>query len=248
MASLEGKTALVTGAARNIGRAIAKTLAADGANIVVAALADVEAAETVAGEIAASGAKAIVGIGDVTDRATVDGIAARARDAFGGIDIVICNASARGQVPFLEMSHEQFRRVVDISLDGAFHLAQTALPDMLARGWGRIVTLGGVSWHAGTPGRAHNLTGKAGLAGLTRALAAEYATSGITVNMVSPGQIETVRPASAGALPAGTPAIPMGRKGTVDEIASAVRFLCQPEQAYTTGQILHVNGGLHYGG
>ncbi|MEM7742989.1 MAG: SDR family NAD(P)-dependent oxidoreductase [Pseudomonadota bacterium] len=245
---LAGRTALISGASRNIGRQIAIDLAAQGAAVVVNAVQDAQAAESVADEIRALGGVAISHLAEITDRAGVDAMVARASAELGAPTILICNASARGQVPFLEMTHEQFRRVVDISLDGAFHLAQACLPAMLEAGWGRIVTLGGISWHVGTPGRAHNLTGKAGLAGFTRALAAEYAQTGVTVNMISPGHIDTVRPASAGNSPAVPAAIPMGRKGTVHEISSAVRFLCQPDQSYITGQTLHVNGGHFLGG
>jgi len=244
---LAGRTALVTGAARNIGRATALRLAASGANVVVNSVQDRDAAHGVADEIAAAGGKAIVAMADVTDRDAVFAMAEAARAAFGGVDILIANASARGQVPFLEMEYGQWRRVIDISLDGTFHLAQAVLPMMLERGWGRIVTLGGISWHVGLRNRVNNLVAKSGLTGLTRGLAAEFSGRGITVNMVSPGMIETVRPASAGALPPRDSPPPVGRLGTVGEIASAVHFLCLPEQGYTTGQILHVNGGMYYG-
>jgi len=244
---LTGKTALVTGAARNIGRATALRLAGSGANVVVNALKDRDAAEAVRAEIEAAGGRAVVALGDVADRAAVEAVAAAGREAFGGIDILVCNASARGQVPFLEMDHATWRRVIDISLDGAFHCAQVALPDMLAQGWGRIVTLGGIAWHVGFRNRANNLAAKSGLAGFTRALAAEFGGRGVTTNMVSPGPIETVRPASAGALPALDNPPPVPRFGTVDEVASAVHFLCLPDQAYVNGQILHVNGGMYYG-
>jgi 3-oxoacyl-[acyl-carrier protein] reductase len=118
---------------------------------------------------------------------------------------------------------------------------------MIAKGWGRIITLGGISWHAGTRRRAHNLAGKAGLTGLTRALAVEFGDRGITANVISPGTIETVRPASAGASPLGHSTPPVPRRGQVEEIASAALFLAQPEQGYLTGQILHVNGGMYLG-
>jgi len=243
-----GHTALVTGASRNIGRAIALSLSAAGANIVVNTLSDVEAAEAVAAEIDTQGGNAIVAVGDIVDRDAVAAMVAAGKKAFGRIDVLVANASARGQIDFLDMSYETYRRVIDISLDGTFHLAQATLPMMIDAGWGRIVTLGGVSWHAGLKRRAHNLTAKAGLTGLTRALAVEFGGHGITVNMVAPGMIETVRPASAGTLPARAAEPPVARKGTVDEIASSVRFLCDPAQSYITGQIIHVNGGYHLGG
>ena len=245
---LAGKTALVTGAARNIGRATAVRLARLGANVIVNALQDRDAADAVVAEIETAGAKAMVAMADVTDRAAVRAMIAAGRDRFGAIDILICNASARGQVPFLEMDYEAWRRVIDISLDGAFHLSQGVLAEMVGRGWGRIVTLGGISWHVGFTGRANNLVAKSGLTGLTRALAAEFAGQGITVNMVSPGPVETVRPASAGAMPSSGNLPPIGRMSSVNEIASAVGFLCLPEQGAVTGQILHVNGGMYFGG
>ena len=244
---LAGKTALVTGASRNIGRAIALKLAAAGADIVVNTLQDGQAAERVAGEIKALGRKSLVQVNDIVDRAAVDRMVAAANAALGPIDILVCNASSRGQVPFLEMSHATWRRVIDISLDGTFHCAQAVLPGMIAKGWGRIVTLGGISWHAGLKGRAHNLAGKSGLTGLTRALAVEFGNRGITANMIAPGAIETVRPASAGVSSAADMVPPVPRRGSVEEIASAALFLAHPDQAYITGQIIHVNGGAYLG-
>ncbi len=245
--SLAGRTALVTGASRNIGREIALSLSRAGANIVVNTLQDAAAAETVAAEIRAEGGNAIVAVADIVKRDQVDDMVSAAKREFGQVDILVANASARGLVDFLDMDHETFRRVIDISLDGTFHLAQATLPMMVESGWGRIVTLGGISWHVGLNRRAHNLAAKSGLTGLTRALAVEFGGQGITVNMVSPGMIETVRPASAGALPPRSSQPPVGRSGTVAEIASSVRFLCDPAQAYITGQIIHVNGGIHLG-
>jgi 3-oxoacyl-[acyl-carrier protein] reductase len=246
--SLAGHTALVTGGARNIGRAIALSLSQAGANVLVNTLQDREAAEAVAAEIRDSGGNAIVAVADIVNRDQVLAMVEMAKQEFGKVDIMIANASARGHVDFLDMDHETFRRVIDISLDGTFHLAQATLPMMIEGGWGRIVTLGGISWHTGLNRRAHNLSAKAGLTGLTRALAVEFGDRGITVNMVSPGVIETVRPASAGARPARSLEPAVGRAGTVDEIASSVRFLCDPAQAFITGQIIHVNGGYYLGG
>jgi len=245
---LSGRTALVTGAARNIGRETALRLAASGANVIVNAVHDRDAAEAVAAEIEAAGGRALAVLADITDRGAVGAMVEEGIAAFGAIDILVCNASARGQVPFLEMDHATWRRVIDISIDGTFHLAQAVLPGMIARGWGRIVTIGGISWHVGTRNRVNNLTAKAGLTGLTRGLAAEFGGHGITANMVAPGSVDTVRPASAGLAPPMESLPPVPRKATVGEIASAVHFLCLPEQGYVTGQILHVNGGIFYGG
>ena len=244
---LAGKAAIVTGSARNIGRATALALAADGASIVVNAVQDKAAAKKVAGEVEATGGKAIVQMANVTDRKAVDAMVKAAVKAFGGVDILVCNASQRGQKPFLEMTFEEWSKVIDISLDGSFHLAQACLPEMMKRGWGRIITLGGISCHIGTPNRVHNLVSKAGLVGFTRGVAMEFAQHNITVNCISPGFINTERPASAGARPTPKVQSPVGRMGEPTEIAAMVRYLCTPEAAYITGQTLHVNGGMYLG-
>jgi 3-oxoacyl-[acyl-carrier protein] reductase len=244
---LAGKTALVTGASRNIGRAIALRLAGAGADIVVNTLQDRAAAERVAAEIEATGRRSLVQIADIVDRAAVHQMVQKAGEAFGSIDILVCNASSRGQIDFLDLDHAAWRRVIDISLDGTFHCAQATLPGMIAKGWGRIITLGGISWHAGFKRRAHNLTGKSGLTGLTRALAVEFGDRGITANVIAPGAVATARPASAGTPPVRVSLSPVPREARVDEIASAALFLAHPEQAYLNGQIIHVNGGAYLG-
>jgi 3-oxoacyl-[acyl-carrier protein] reductase len=245
--SLRGKTAIVTGAARNIGRAIALALAADGAHVVVNARQDGDAARRVAEEVQRAGGRAIAHVADVTDRGAVEEMVRVGTETFGGIDLLVLNASQRGMKPFLSMSYEEWRRVIDISLDGSFHLAQTCVPHMMRAGWGRIVTLGGMSWYVGTPERVHSLVSKSGLVGFTRGLATELAPHGITVNCVAPGSIDTERPASAGPRPPLKSPVPVGRLGEPGEIAGAVRFLCQPEAGYITGQTLHVNGGSYLG-
>ncbi len=245
--TLTGKTALITGAARNIGKAIAQAYANAGANVVINTLQDRAAAEGVATEITGAGGHAMVEVADVVDRSAVEAMVGRARNRFGGIDILVANASARGLVDFLEMDYATWRRIIDISLDGTFHLAQTTLPGMIDKGWGRIITVGGISWHLGFKRRANNLTGKSGLVGLTRALAAEFGDRGITANNISPGQIDTARPASAGERPPMANPPPVPRMGAVDEIASAALFLADPRQGYINGQIIHVNGGSYLG-
>ena len=250
--SLAGKVAIVTGAARNIGRETAILLAADGASVVINALQDNAAAEKVIWEITANGGTAISCLCDVSDRKAVDKMVDEAVDAFGGVDILVLNASQRGQKPFTEMTFEEWRNVINISLNGAFFMSQASVLHMIEKGWGRIVTLGGISWHIGTPGRVHNLVAKSGLVGFTRGLAVglavELADHGITVNCVSPGFIDTERPASAGKRPPLKIHPPIDRMGSTDEIASMVRYLCQPEAAYITGQTMHVNGGMYLGG
>ncbi len=246
--TLAGKTAIVTGSARNIGRSIAMALGADGANVVVNAVRDKDAAEKVSREVTAAGGKGVVHICDITNRKAAQKMVETAISEFGGVDILVCNASVRGQKPFTEMGYDEWRRVLDISLDGSFFLAQASVLSMIERGWGRIVTLGGISWHIGTPGRVHNLVAKAGLVGFTRGLAVEMAEHNITVNCVSPGFINTERPQSAGKRPALKVTPPVARMGETEEITSMVRYLCQPEAAYITGQTLHVNGGMYLGG
>lgn len=245
---LSGRVALVTGGARNIGRATALRLAADGAAVAVNARQDADAAEAVAKEIRSAGGRAMTHLADVTDRSAAAAMVDTVSTQLGGIDILILNASTRAQVPFLDMAYEDWRRVIDTSLDGAFHLSQACLPGMIERGWGRIVTLGGISWHIGTANRVHNLVSKSGLTGFTRGLAVEMAEHGITVNSVSPGFIDTVRPGSAGVRPNLKIEPPAGRLGESEEVASMVHYLCQPEAAYVTGQVMHVNGGVYLGG
>ena len=246
--TLAGKTAVITGSSRNIGKATALALAADGANIVVNGVQDQAAADAVVKEIEAMGGKAIAKLADVATKAGADALVQAGVDAFGGVDIMVVNASTRGQKAFLEMPHADFRRVVDTTIDSAFFLCQAAIPHMQKAGWGRVITLGGVSWYIGMPNRIHNLTGKSAIVGFTHGIASEFATQGITANCVSPGATETVRPASAGTgNPRNAMNIPMERQGDVKEMAATVRFLCQPDAAYITGQTIHVNGGLFLG-
>lgn len=242
---LDGKVALVTGAGKNIGRAIALRLARDGAAVVVNGRSDRAAAEAVAGEIAAMGGRAMARLADVSDPRAVARMVEDAAAALGGIDIAVSNAGLRRQTPFLEMPLEEWREILSVALDGAFILARAVAPHMVRRGGGSIVGLSGISTHLGTPNRAHVSASKAGLEGLMRALAVELAPHGIRCNCVAPGTIDTARGATAGALPdqlAGD-AVPLRRKGTADEIAAVVRLLVGPEGGYVTGQTIHVNGG-----
>lgn len=244
--ALQGKVAIVTGGARNIGRAIALALGADGANVVVNARGDADAAATVAHEVDAAGGSGLAHVADVTDADAVRAMVAAAVAAFGRVDILVSNAAVRRQQPFLEMSYDDWRQIIAVPLDGAFHCAQACVPHMIEAGGGAIVTIGGISTHIGTPNRAHVSAAKSGLVGLTRALAVELAPHNIRANCVSPGSIDTVRGASAGARPAqmGGNDIPAGRLGKPEEIAAMVRHLCRPDAAYITGQTIHVNGGM----
>lgn len=244
--TLAGKVAVVTGAGKNIGRAIALSLARDGAKVVVNGRSDAAAIDAVAAEIRAAGGSAEAVVADVSDADAVARLVAQA----GPIDILVCNAGLRRQTPFLEMSLAEWREILSVALDGAFILSRAVLPGMVARGGGSIVALSGISTHVGTPNRAHVSASKAGLEGLMRAIAVEFAPQGIRANCVAPGAVDTTRGASAGAMPQGLgreDGIPMRRKATIDEIASVVRMLAGPEGGYVTGQTIHVNGGAFLG-
>ena len=242
---LAGKVALVTGGARNIGRAISRALAAGGAAVMVNARTSHSEAEETAAAIRDTGGRAALHLADVTDAGAVAALVDATVAEFGRLDFLVNNAALRAETPFAEMQLEDWRRVLSIVLDGAFLCARACLPHMIRAGGGTVVNIGGLTAHAGATGRAHVVTAKAGLAGMTRALAHDLAPHGITVNSVVPGTIETVRglpgaperPAHRQALP------PLGRRGTPDEVAAAVRFLCGPGARYITGQSLHVNGG-----
>jgi 3-oxoacyl-[acyl-carrier protein] reductase len=244
MNELHGKVALVTGAGRNIGRAIALELAAAGAAVVVNARASRADAEATLAAIKSAGGDGAAHLADVTDRQAVDAMVRAAVARFGRLDFLVNNAAVREETPFAEIKPADWQRVLAVVLDGAFHCAQACLPHF-ARAGGSIVNIGGMTAYKGAEGRAHVVAAKAGLAGLTRALALELAPRDITVNCVVPGTIDTVRglpgaperPANRQALPA------LGRRGSVEEVASAVRFLCGPGARYITGQSLHVNGG-----
>ncbi len=245
---LAGQAAIVTGSARNIGREIALMLADDGADIVVNGKSDKAAAEAVAAEIAAKGRKAVVCMADVTREDAAKALAQAAMDAFGRIDILVCNAAIRRQRPFLEIPFEEWKEVLAVDLDAPFLCMQAALPHMVARGYGRVVTIGGSTLHILTPNRAHVTAAKMGLIGLTRTIAIEFGEKGITANCVAPGHIDTVRGTSAGNRSTGGLQRPIERLGEMAEIAAMVRYLCRPEGAYVTGQVMHVNGGMYMGG
>src|SRR6202171_6578635 len=191
---LNGKVAIVTGAGRNIGRAIALALADGGASVVINARSNRAEAAAVGREIEALGVKPLVHIGDVADAAAVQTMADAAVKHFGRIDILVNNAALRREKPFGEMSHAEWREILDVTLDGAFHCAKACLPALRKSGAGTIVNIGGLSAHTGAKDRAHVVTAKAGMIGFTRALAHDLASDGITVNCVVPGLIGTQRP------------------------------------------------------
>ena len=241
----ETKVAIVTGSALNIGRAIALHLARDGFRVLVTARqAEHDAAET-ARQVRDAGSDAVVHMADISDPAQASGLIQAAISHFGRLDVLVNNASVRRQTKFTDMTPEEWREIMATTLDGAFYCAHAAAPHIAAAGGGAIVNLGGISAHVGAVGRVHAVTAKAGMLGLTRALAKELAADNITVNTVVPGSIETIRGAAAGGNH-GRSALPdalMGRRGHPDEIAAMVRFLCSSEARYVTGQTIHVNGG-----
>lgn len=239
---LAGKVALVTGGARNIGRAIARSLASGGASVMVnAKTSRAEAEKTVA----MIGANAAVHIADVTKPDEVQALVDATVKRFGRLDFLVNNAAVRYETPFSSMKFEEWRQVLAIVLDGAFLCARSALPHMISAGGGTIVNIGGQTGHKGAAERAHVITAKAGLAGMTKALAMDLAPHKITVNCVVPGTIESQRglpgvpdrPAHRLTVP------PIGRRGEPEEIAAMVRMLCGPDARYMTGQSIHLNGG-----
>src|SRR3984893_7987627 len=245
---LKDKVAVITGAGRNIGRMIALTLAVGGAAIVVNARSNRAEAESVVREIEKRGGRALAAIADVTDPGAVEAMIADANERIGRIDILVNNAAVRKETPIERMTTAEWREILGVILDGAFNCVKSSLPELKKSGAGAIVNIGGLSAHTGAKHRAHVVTAKAGIVGLTRALAHDLAADRVTVNCVAPGLIDTAR----------TPGMPepqhhqsqnmlAGRLGTPEDIAAAVRFLVGPGARYITGQTLHVNGGAYLG-
>lgn len=241
---MDGRVTLVTGAARNIGRAIALRLAAAGSPVVLAARSDEAGLAEGVEAIRAAGGVASHVLADVTDPASVARMVETVVERHGRLDVLVNNASLRVETAFDEMTFEDWRAVLAVILDGSFLCIRAALPHLAASGTGAVINLGGMTAHTGAKRRAHVVSAKSAIVGLTRALAVELAPRGITVNVVAPGRIATVRGASAvGVSPsAGSPAM-IGRRGRPEEIAAAVHLLAGPDGRYTTGQTYHVNGG-----
>ncbi len=244
-ATLTDRVAIVTGAARNIGRAIALELAAAGASIVVNARRSGEAAGEVVDAIERTGGKGIVHLADVGNPSSAAALIDAAVARFVRIDILVNNAALRRETPFETLEWDEWREVLSVILDGAYLCSHAALPHLRKSDLASIVNIGGMSAHSGSAARAHVIAAKAGLVGLTRALAHDLGPDRITVNCVVPGLIATERREAAG----GTPAhhahreTLLGRRGTPEEIARLVRFLCEPSARYVTGQAIHANGG-----
>ena len=245
MKELEGRVAIVTGSAMNIGRQTCLKLARLGAAVVTHAKENRAGAEETAALVLAEGGRAATCIGDLSDPAGARALIDTAVAQFGGPHILVNNAAVRRNTSLGDTSYEDWRAVLATNLDAPFLCSQAAVPHMVKAGWGRIVMIGGLSAHRGVKDRVHVATSKAGLTGMTRALAAEFAEAGITANCVVPGSIDTIRGAAAGAAPHGGHPNLLGRPGTPEEVAHIIVSLCRPEAGYTTGQTVHVNGGAY---
>lgn len=242
MFSLSGKTALVTGATGGIGGAIARGLAAQGARVAVSGTR-IEVLEALAAEIG-NGAVALPC--NLSDMASVEALVPAADAAMGQVDILINNAGITRDNLFLRMKDEEWEQVINVNLTASFRLMRAAVKGMMRRRNGRIISIGSVVGTTGNPGQGNYAASKAGLIGMSKALAAEVASRGVTVNVIAPGFIESpmtdaLNDKQKDAILAN---VPMGRLGLGSDIASAAIFLASPEAAYLTGQTLHVNGGM----
>jgi 3-oxoacyl-[acyl-carrier protein] reductase len=245
---LSGRVAIVTGAGRNIGRGIALALADGGAAVVVNARSNMQEAQAVAGEIERAGGKALAVTADVADADAVNKMVDAAAQKFGRIDILVNNAAVRVEQAFEGMTLAQWRAVTSIILDGAFNCVQACLPYLKKGGDGVIINIGGLSAHTGAARRPHVVAAKAGLIGLTRALAHELAADHIRVNTVTPGLMAAPRPAGQPEPQHHSLVTSLaGRRGEPADIAAAVRFLCGPGAGFITGQNMQVNGGTFLG-
>ncbi|MEM9581899.1 MAG: 3-oxoacyl-[acyl-carrier-protein] reductase [Pseudomonadota bacterium] len=242
MFDLEGKSALITGASGGIGGAIAKMLHGAGATVGLSGTR-LEPLEALAAEL---GDRAHVLPCNLSDMEAVDALPKQAAEAMGAVDILVNNAGITRDNLFMRMSEDEFRSVIDVNLTSTFKLCKGVMRGMMKARWGRIVNISSVVGATGNPGQANYVASKAGMVGMSKSLAYEVASRGITVNCVAPGFIETAmtdklnEDQRAGILAQ----IPAGRIGAADEIASGVLYLASPEASYVTGTVLHVNGGM----
>jgi 3-oxoacyl-[acyl-carrier protein] reductase len=241
-----GRTALITGSGQNIGRAIVLAFARLGANVVINGHRNQEAIDRVAAEAEALGVRALAVLADVGDPKAVQAMVDKAADTFGGVDIAVSNVSVRLHTKFLDISIEEWQRIINSNLSASFYLSRAVLPLMQARNWGRIIHISGKDGFAVIPDRAHNVTCKAGVFALSKAIAVEFGPFGITANTIAPGVIDTTRdwtqyPHFASGYGERIKEIPVRRIGHVDEIADACIYLANA--GFVTGQVVHINGG-----
>ena len=253
MGSLDGRVALVTGSTQRNGKAIAKLIAAAGGSVMITGRSSLETAQAVAREITAEAgpSRAAAHLAELTDPAAVAGLVAATVSQFGRLDILINNAGARGDTPLDATTLSAWHAILHTVLDGSFLCAQAAAPHLAKSGHGRIINIGGVAAHVGGRNHAAQTTAKAGIVGLTKALANDLGASGITVNCVAPGPFISPDdpPSRAERLRAlvDIESIPLRRMGATDELARAIVSLCGDDWQYMTGQTIHVNGGVFFG-
>ena len=244
---LAGRTAVVTGSGRNIGRAIALALAAEGANVVVNGHTSRERVDAVVAEVRALGVGGLGVMADVADPEQVRLLVDQATEAFGAVDVAVSNVGQRRRQAFEEITVADWRETMATNLDAAFYLAHWTLPGMRERGWGRIVHISGYDgWTGHMDQRAHNVTAKAGLHGLTKAIAREYGAHGVTANTVAPGAIATTRdPEQYRHVDVGDVLRRLAVKdfGRPEDVAAACVYLAGDSGRFVTGQVVHVNGG-----
>lgn len=247
---LEGKTAIVTGGSRGIGRAIVETLAGEGAKVAFAYHSNADAANALVEELKSKGHEALAVQANVADKSAADAVVEKVVGEWGKLDILVNNAGIVRDTLLARMTVEQWQEVIDTNLTGVFNFCQAAIGSMMSARSGRIVNMSSVASHYSNPGQSNYAASKGGIEGFTRCLATEYAKRGITVNAVAPGFIETemteaVRNAAEDQI---KKHIPMRRLGQPADIAKAVLFLVSEESTYVTGQVLTVDGGLTLGG
>ena len=253
---LEGKVALITGAGRNIGRAIALAMADEGASVAINGLQNQESIDEVAKLIEDRGGTALPILADVSDPEQVDRMVAKVATTLGPVDILVSNAAIRPHGPIHEVSVEEWRKVMSVDLDAAFYLSRAVLPGMIKAGKGSLIAIAGLAAFGVRKDTVAVAAAKAGLIGMMRGIAFDYGQAGVRANVVSPGSIDTERydqhAYASGAAPTVVAddatrrtGIPMARLGTPQEVAAACVFLASDDAGYTTGQTLHVGGGVY---